>query len=109
MTCRYAFSIILVGFHRTLDIFLNRFGTNVPEIRGIFSLVQKNRAKLRIFDKSILMYNEHGVFIMTVAIVLPPTIVFVVTSPATDQMLTSPEVELTGRAAVYGMAQTIPE
>ena len=44
-----------------LDIFLKRFGTNVPEVFEILGLVLKARTKLRVVDKS--MYNEHGVFI----------------------------------------------
>ena len=46
-----------------LDSFLKRFGKNIPEALKILSLVLKIRAKLRIVDKSMLMYNEHGVFI----------------------------------------------
>ena len=46
-----------------LNTFLKRFGTNAPEALEIFGLVLKARAKMRIVDKSMLMYNEHGVFI----------------------------------------------
>ena len=46
-----------------LNTFLKWFGTNVPEALEILGLVLKARAKLRIVDKSMLMYNEHGVFI----------------------------------------------
>ena len=46
-----------------LDIFLKRFGTNLPEVFEILGLVLKARTKLRIVDKSMLMYDEHGEFI----------------------------------------------
>ena len=46
-----------------MDIFFKLFGTNVPEVFEILGLVLKTRAKLRIVDNSMLMYNEHGVFI----------------------------------------------
>ena len=45
-----------------LDTFLKRFGANVPEALKIFGLVLKTRAKLRIVDKLMLMYNENRVF-----------------------------------------------
>ena len=43
--------------------FLGMFSSNVPEALAILGLVLKTRAKLRIVNKSMLMYNEHGVFI----------------------------------------------
>ena len=46
-----------------LDTFLKQFGTHIPESLEILGLVLKSRAKLRIVDKSLLVYNEHGVFI----------------------------------------------
>ena len=46
-----------------LDVFMKHFGTNVPEVFEILGLVLKTRAKLRIVDKSMLLYNEHGAFI----------------------------------------------
>ena len=46
-----------------LDTFLKRFGTNIPEALDILGLVLKNRTKLRIVNKYMLLYNEHGVFI----------------------------------------------
>ena len=51
-----------------LNTFLKRFGTNAPEALEILGLVLKARAKLRIVDKSMLMYNEHGVFIRSMGI-----------------------------------------
>ena len=46
-----------------LNTFLKRFGTNAPKALEILGLVLKSRSKIRIVDKSMLMYNEHGVFI----------------------------------------------
>ena len=48
-----------------LNTFVKQFGTNAPEALEILGLVLKARAELRIVDKSMLMYNEHGVFIRT--------------------------------------------
>ena len=42
---------------------MKRFCTNVLEVFKILGLVLKARTKLRIVDKSMLMYNEHGGFI----------------------------------------------
>ena len=46
-----------------LDTFLKRSGTNVPGVFEKLGLVRKARTKLRIVDKSMLMCDEHGVFI----------------------------------------------
>ena len=46
-----------------LNNFLKRFGTNAPEALEILGLVLKARTKMRIVDKSMLMYTEQGVFI----------------------------------------------
>ena len=51
-----------------LDTLLKPCCTNVLEALEILGLVLKARAKLRIVDKSMLMYNEHGVFISINAI-----------------------------------------
>ena len=49
-----------------LNSFLKRFGTNAPEALEIFGLVLKAGAKLRIEDKSMLMYNKHGVLMFII-------------------------------------------
>ena len=61
-------SLVCVKLYRNidkdcLDSFLERFGTNVPEALEILGLVLKTRAKLRIVNKVMLMYDEHRVFI----------------------------------------------
>ena len=43
--------------------FLVRFVRNVPECLKILGLVLKKRAKLRIVNKSMPIYNKNGVFI----------------------------------------------
>ena len=69
------FNLCLVGVkvfqnmnRHCLNTFLKRFVINAPEALEILGLVLKARAKLRIVDKSMLMYNEHGVFISINAI-----------------------------------------
>ena len=41
--------------------FLIQFGTNEPEAVEILGLVVKTRTKLRIVNRSMLMYSDHGV------------------------------------------------
>ena len=47
-----------------LDTFLKQLGTNEQEVFEMLGLVLETRTKLRIVDKSMLMYNEHGAFII---------------------------------------------